>query len=126
MKLKIGDCVIIAIVLTAALFIPLLYTNATTEEMTAVVVQDNRVIQRINLASINEPVTIQIIDDFHNVIVAENGRARFKESDCPDTVCVHTGWLTRPGEIAVCLPNKTFIKLEGHNLEEDQVDIIVK
>jgi hypothetical protein len=105
----------------------LLFTGGTTKgTTTAVVMQDNHVIQRINLLDIKDPVNIQIDNDFHNSIVAENGRIRFQASDCPDIVCVQTGWLTKPGQIAVCLPNKTSIRIEVNNDHEDQIDIIIK
>lgn len=37
----------------------------------------------------------------------QNGAIRFLSSDCPDQVCVHAGWVARPGERAVCMPNRT-------------------
>lgn len=57
-------------------------------------------------------------------IVAEKNRICFLESDCPDKICVKTGWLSQPGEIAVCLPNKIIIKLEQD--KNQNVDGVVK
>ncbi len=50
----------------------------------------------------------------------EDGRVRFTHSDCPDKVCVHTGWLSRAGQTAACLPAGVLVRVEG----EDTVDIV--
>ncbi|MEG0853230.1 MAG: NusG domain II-containing protein [Angelakisella sp.] len=34
---------------------------------------------------------------------------RFLDSDCPDKVCVHSGFLKRDMDIASCLPNNTVL-----------------
>lgn len=53
--------------------------------------------------------------DTNVIIEINNRRARFVTSDCPDKVCVNTGWLTSPGQSAVCLPNRLSITIEGEN-----------
>lgn len=35
------------------------------------------------------------------------------EADCPDQVCVHEGFLSRPGETSVCLPHKVMIEVRA-------------
>jgi hypothetical protein len=35
-----------------------------------------------------------------------DGRVRFIDGPCQHRLCVRQGWLERPGEIAVCLPNR--------------------
>ncbi|MGE5574203.1 MAG: NusG domain II-containing protein [Bacteroidota bacterium] len=47
------------------------------------------------------------------VEIAGDGRARVSDSDCPDKVCVRTGWIERPGEAIVCLPNRVVVKIQG-------------
>lgn len=53
--------------------------------------------------------------DANIIIEINNRRARFVTSDCPDKVCVNTGWLTSPGQSAVCLPNRLSITIEGES-----------
>ena len=60
----------------------------------------------------------------HGIIEVQNGKIRFKQAQCPDQVCVNTGWIQRPGEIAVCLPSGMIIKIEG--TAQSDVDIIVR
>ncbi len=41
------------------------------------------------------------------------GRVRMIDSACPDKLCVKTGWISRPGESIVCLPNRVVIEITG-------------
>lgn len=43
----------------------------------------------------------------------EDGKVRVARSTCPDKVCVRTGWISKPGQTIVCLPNKTVVRIEG-------------
>lgn len=49
--------------------------------------------------------------DGHMTVRAEPGRACISYSDCPDQVCVKTGWLTSAGQSAVCLPHKAVLTI---------------
>ena len=86
----------------------------------AVIIHDGKLVAKINLDELQEPEYIRINEGIKVVILAEKGRIRFLESDCPDKICVKTGWLTQKGDKAVCLPSKTIVKIEG----EEQVDSI--
>ena len=37
---------------------------------------------------------------------------RFLESDCPDKICIHTGFLKNDLDVASCLPNRTVLFVE--------------
>lgn len=41
------------------------------------------------------------------------GRARVVNSDCPEQICVKTGWISRAGQTIVCVPNRTVFRLLG-------------
>lgn len=40
------------------------------------------------------------------------GRVRMVSSDCPDKVCEKMGWIERPGQVIVCLPNRVILKVD--------------
>ena len=50
-----------------------------------------------------------------------DGRIRFERSDCPDKVCVNSGWHWRSGEIAACLPNGVVLKIVSPDAERDAI-----
>lgn len=47
------------------------------------------------------------------IIRIESGRARVVSDPGPRQYCVKQGWLSRPGEIALCAPNHTSLTLTG-------------
>lgn len=50
----------------------------------------------------------------------------FIESDCPDKVCIHSGYLNHNGQSATCLPNKTTIRIRSNNAKPDDPDIVAQ
>jgi len=87
------------------------YEGQHSGERIAVIIQDNRIIERINLDKVEKPRNILISGDYHNLIRVEKGRIRFEKSDCPNQSCVHTGWLEKYGDIAVCMPNRVIVEI---------------
>lgn len=121
MKLKTGDFFLTGIILAAAFMTGSFFLTGEADAATAVVIKDGEVIKRIDLENIDKPFSFEINDEYYDQIVAEKGRIRFKEADCPDRVCVNTGWISRPGQIAVCLPNGIIVKIEGSDHEIDTI-----
>ena len=119
--LKKGDLLLIGIILAVAVagFGLMKLGNAGDGHREAVISQDGEIVQKIDLDSVNESVEITIPGDYTNKLLIENGRIRFVDSDCPNKDCVKTGWISAKGSVAVCLPNKVMIKIEGVNEEID-------
>lgn len=66
----------------------------------------------------------RVFDCGNGVTVAvSGGKAFILESDCPDKTCMRTGKLEASGDTAVCLPNRTVVKIAG--APETEVDGIV-
>ncbi|NLJ78754.1 MAG: NusG domain II-containing protein [Tissierellia bacterium] len=58
--------------------------------------------------------TIPIETEFgYNLVEIGDKRVRVIEADCPDQLDVKQGYISRPGEIIVCLPNKLVIEIKG-------------
>ena len=123
LKFKLGDILIILVIVVLAIFLLITSYEKNTIAKTAIITQNNKVLSRIRLDQITGRSTVNYAGQYQGTIEAENGRIRFSHAECPDQVCVHTGWITRPGQIAVCLPAGVIIKIEG---EDSDLDIIVK
>jgi hypothetical protein len=41
------------------------------------------------------------------------GRIHIVDSDCPRQICKHAGWISRPNQAIVCVPNKILIEIKG-------------
>ncbi len=46
-------------------------------------------------------------------IVIHQHQARIQSSPCRNQYCVHQGWLSHAGQVAVCLPNRIALELVG-------------
>jgi len=48
-------------------------------------------------------------------IIIKDRKCYFAENDCPNQTCVHSGYVTTPGQILVCLPNKIIITIKKYD-----------
>ncbi len=118
---KIGDKIlIVSIAVIAVLFMAWnTYGVSPGQQITAVIKQNGNLIKQINLNDLKNPEYINLNNGINQVILAEKGRIRFLESDCPNQTCVKTGWLTKSGDRAVCIPSKVVITIAGDNKQVD-------
>lgn len=95
-------------VLLAAALLWLARPREKEPRLIAVITVGTQEVRRIDLSAAGDqefsiedqtglPVTFQVKD--HAI--------RFLSSDCPDKVCVNTGFLRNDLEVACCLPNQT-------------------
>lgn len=54
-------------------------------------------------------------------IAVEAGRARVVADPGPRQYCVKQGWLMRPGEIAICAPNRVSLQITGRTKVYDSL-----
>ncbi len=131
---KATDAVIILglLILSAALFVVFAVMQKNNNVPTAQILIDGQLTDTITLEK-NNPHTIE--PDGHVVLhIDESGRIGFQSSDCPDKICVNTGYIQHAGEIAVCAPNGIALRIvvpgtkdAGKSNESDQdLDLIVK
>ncbi|MFL0194298.1 NusG domain II-containing protein [Clostridium sp. WILCCON 0269] len=120
---KLAALLIIALLVisTAGVFIYKSYIEGSSK--IAVIKQNGTVIKTINLNSIkdNEEFIIKYDGNHFNKIRVEKGRISIIDADCPDKICVKTGWISNPGQNIVCLPHKLIISIEGKNSNYDDI-----
>lgn len=116
MAKKILTAVIIAVFLISGLLT--FYILNKKPENTVTITQDGKLLYTLDLNK--EPNrTIEIeYEGRKNIIEIKDGRIRMKSADCPDKVCVNSGWLDSLP--IVCLPNKLVIESQSQN-ENDAV-----
>ncbi len=63
---------------------------------------------------LNEDRTVSVVGSLGTTLIRiESGRARVVSDPGPRQYCVRQGWLTRPGEMALCAPNHISLTLTG-------------
>ncbi len=48
-----------------------------------------------------------------------DGRAAVISSDCPDQVCVHTGFISKSGQAVACIPAGVILQITGDTGDEE-------
>lgn len=74
------------------------------------VVQDNKVIYKLNLDTEENREIIVKYGDSSNTILIEEGEIRVSHAECPDKTCVNMGRLYSDSLPIVCLPNHLIIR----------------
>ncbi|MEN6350198.1 MAG: NusG domain II-containing protein [Syntrophomonas sp.] len=120
---RTGDKIlIVSIAVIAVIFFSWnTFSSSHDGQLTAVITQNGNEIKRINLNNLKDSESVYINEPVKQVIRAEKGRIKFLQSDCRNQVCVGAGWLTKPGDRAVCMPNKVVITIVGGNERVDSI-----
>ncbi|KPU44056.1 hypothetical protein OXPF_22220 [Oxobacter pfennigii] len=122
--IKKGDKLLL-ILITAAVIIGYgvnLYIDRLNEgkEGIAIIEVDGKEYGRYDLKKMdNQTFELELPNGEHSVVEIKDGMIRIKEANCPDKVCVNTSWISKPGQIIVCLPYRVIIKMSGEGNEVD-------
>lgn len=116
--LRPGDW--LTILLGAALVgasIPVFWQGGMADR--AIIRQEGTVFAEVDLRArrrleVSGPLGITVID-------IEPGRARVVSDPGPRQYCVRQGWLMRPGEIAICAPNRVSLQIAGRTKVYDSI-----
>jgi hypothetical protein len=64
--------------------------------------------------SLNQQRDIKVVGKIgETTIQIGQGKARFLHAPCHNQYCVQQAWLTRAGQVAICLPNQVTLALLG-------------
>lgn len=110
------------IALIAVVCILLFWPSGGSKEVQAVLYSGKAEAVRISLAAVKEPYTLTLGEDPQAIVQVEKGRIRYLSAGCPDALCVSSGWLSKPGDTAACLPARTVVAIEGVR-QADGVDV---
>ena len=104
-----ADLIPIAVLLAAAGLLAAVFAGGNGA--TAEIVVEREIVTTVDLAAVKEPCSLTLENGV--TVSVEPGAIRFSASDCPNQLCVRAGRLTKAGQSAACLPNKTLIRVTG-------------
>ncbi|MBA1335223.1 MAG: hypothetical protein HPY66_0845 [Firmicutes bacterium] len=117
------DKILVAFVLLIAVsgMLFLRWFRDSEEGTYAVIYVNGEEYKRIDLRD-EQPgeLTVQSPWGYNTIEIGKN-RIRIKDASCPDKLCVKEGWLSRANEMAVCMPNRVYVKIIGGETEIDDV-----
>jgi hypothetical protein len=109
-KLLIGD--LLMIIASFVLIIFMFQQFWSFEQASKLKIrQGNKIIGTYDLNQTRDLHIHGAISD--SLISIQQGKVRFKQSPCHNQYCVHQGWLSRAGQVAICLPNQVSLQLMG-------------
>lgn len=119
-QLKIGDILIYAAVISVSLLMliaaPSLLAGGGSEAgpLKALIIVDGEIFHTIDETELFAGGEFSFeAHGLHYTVAYEGGSVRIEEADCPDQVCVRTGWLRSDGQISACVPGHVLLRLEG-------------
>ncbi len=118
MKIKAADIVVIALLFCSVFFIKNLFVPSGVPALILITAKGEKELSfRDQLYDLKEETGHEM------VVEIKDGKARIKESDCPNQICVLTGWVSSCGEAAVCIPNKVavYVRCENDNTGLDAI-----
>lgn len=121
--LKKGDCAVFAVILILIAVFGWYKWDASQSggSRIATVSQYGKVVKTINLDTVKTAEDIKLPGKYDVVIRIERGRICFIHSVTPQQIGVKTGWLSKPGDFAACVPAQAYIKISGISHKLDTV-----
>lgn len=131
-QLKPFDFILVGITLLLS-FVPAIVTYVGSQNqpeepyLIASIRINGEVVEEFKLSksSPHKEVTYYPNPGQYNIIEVDGERIRDKEDNSPDQIAVNTGWISKPGEIAVCLPHNLIIEIripdDQEGEEEDEL-----
>ena len=119
--MKKSDIVIIGLVLLIA-FGFILFNNYKSdlfkdEQKTAIIQVEGEIYKTVPLTK--DEQTIEVKTNLGtNIIKIHDDGVEIIDADCPDKVCVDTGFVESYGASIVCLPNKLIVEVKGEKKVE--------
>ncbi len=112
------DVWLLAGLLLLALLGFLLFGRGARGDVSARIAVDGQVVRTVDLTKDSD---FALEQNPHIRFSVREGAIAFVSSDCPDRLCVHSGYLSRPGQMAACLPRRVSLTVIGTD-DSDGVD----
>lgn len=96
-------------------------------EFVAVISVDNEEMERVTLTGHQGSylINLESVDCDHDSIEVKDEEIRMRISDCPDQVCVITGFISKPGQTIICLHHRVVIEIQAVDGYEGEDDMII-
>jgi len=116
--IKLGDWLVICVAaVLVGLSFPLFWQGGLADR--AIIRQNGQVFADVDLRARRQ---LEVPGPLGQTLIAiEPGRARVLADPGPRQYCVRQGWLMRPGEIAICAPNRVSLQITGRTKVYDSI-----
>ncbi len=115
-----GGIIVLLIVIVVSVLIWWMFSKKDDSIGTAQIMLDGNVVKLIDLSTAKDTTfTLENCENVHFEI--QNHQIRFVNVECPDHLCEKFGFLSHPGETAVCMPNRVSVTIIGTDSKTDTI-----
>jgi len=115
--MKKTDIILIIAVITLSVFLSIVLRKDLTEDLRVNILVDGELVRSESMSGTETKI---IIENHYgcNIIEIGTDTVSVTWSDCASQECVHTGKISKPGEVIVCLPHRLLVSIEGLSQSE--------
>lgn len=120
---------IVAVASVSLLLLGLRWLPFTSDQTGVRLELEGRIVQEIALQAVDGTIVTIPLEWGEAQLEVKGGAVRLlpmPDSVCPRQICSHTGWIRRPGETIICIPNRLVIRLTGSDPSGLKVDAVTK
>lgn len=117
-----GDKVLIVFILISAalIFAGFQVCGFGSDKTYAVIEVNGQPYQKISLGQDGPEFQVKVPGILgESIVEIDKDKVRMLYSPCPDKDCERQGWVSRSGQMIVCLPNRVVIKIESDRTKND-------
>jgi hypothetical protein len=115
-RLTVADLVLMTLLAGATVASVAAVTFTATEGSTVLIQREGTTLFKLDL---HEPKTVNVEGSVGMVTVeVRDGSVAVTHADCPNHICVRTGWRSHAGAIIVCAPNRVLVRIIGRQTGE--------
>ena len=105
---KKNDLILVLLVFAAAgiFFAGHLFTSQKSAGVVEIQI-DGKVVETLDL----QKERAFKINGGTNTVQIETGKVKMAAANCPDQICVNTGWIDQEHDMIVCMPNKVIVQI---------------
>lgn len=122
-----GDKILVFFILiTAFLIFAGFQVYSFAGSKTYVIIEQNgNMVQRVSLGKNNPKMHIRVPTELgENIVEIDGERVRMLTAHCADGDCVRQSFISKQGQVIVCLPNRIVIKIESDISVDDDIDAV--
>lgn len=121
--MKKGDFVVVLLLLISSIIFLFFLSNTSNNNhnIYASIQLDGKEIRRVDFNSNEIGEKIRIDSKYgYNILEVGDKKIRSIESDCKEKIHIKQGWISKPGQVLVCLPHKLVVEIKT---DDEQVEI---
>ncbi len=107
-----NDILLVGILGLAGLIFAMVLFFTRSQGAMVVVTVDGEEVYRQSLLT-DTTKTLSGFDGGSNTITIRDGKVAVTEADCPDGLCMSTGYIATSDQSIICLPHKLVVSIEG-------------